>query len=158
MSKTHHYQSEITWTGNLGTGTSGYKEYARSYTISNEQKPVLLGSSDPMFFGDASKYNPEDLLLSSLSACHMLWYLHFCSDKKVIVEEYKDSATAIMQMDSHGSGKFIEATLHPIITLQKTAHIKLAHELHEQAHKFCFIANSLNFDIAIAPTITASGS
>ena len=156
MSKLHQYQSEIVWTGNLGTGTSSYKDYERSYTISSPQKPVILGSSDPMFRGEASKYNPEDLLLSSLSACHMLWYLHFCSDKKIIVEEYKDNATATMQLDPNGSGKFIEATLHPVIKIKSAANIQLAHDLHEQAHKFCFIANSLNFDVSIKPTITSS--
>lgn len=156
MSKVHLYESEISWTGNLGTGTSGYKDYSRSYNISITQKPIINGSSDPMFLGDASKYNPEDLLLSSISSCHMLWYLHLCSDNKIVVEEYKDVATAKMQIDSNGLGKFIEATLNPVIKIKNKEHTKLANELHELAHKYCFIANSLNFKVVINPSIICS--
>ncbi len=156
MSKIHLYESKISWTGNLGSGTSGYKNYSRSYDISVAQKPVIHGSSDPMFSGDISKHNPEDLLLSSISSCHMLWYLHLCSDNNIIVEEYNDIATAKMQIDSNGSGKFIEATLNPTIRIKNMEHMKLANELHELAHKYCFIANSLNFEILINPNITCS--
>lgn len=156
MSKIHLYESKISWTGNLGSGTSGYKNYSRSYDISVAQKPVIRGSSDPMFSGDISKHNPEDLFLSSISSCHMLWYLHLCSDNNIIVEEYNDIATAKMQIDSSGSGKFIEATLNPTIRIKNMEHMKLANELHELAHKYCFIANSLNFEILINSNITCS--
>lgn len=156
MNKIHLYESEVLWTGNIGTGTSGYKDYSRSYNILVKQKPIINGSSDPMFLGDASKHNPEDLLLSSISSCHMLWYLHLCSDNKIVVEEYKDVATAKMQIELNGSGKFIEATLSPVVKIKNKEHAKLANELHGLAHKHCFIANSLNFKIVINPSVVCS--
>lgn len=72
----HAYTSHITWTGNQGTGTSGYKAYARTWDIAVKGKEPIHCSNDPLLGGDPGKMNPEDLLLSSLSACHMLWYLH----------------------------------------------------------------------------------
>jgi len=69
--KTHHYQSTITWTGNKGSGTSDYLSYSRNHIITIENKPDLLGSSDTAFRGDGTKHNPEDMLLASLSVCHM---------------------------------------------------------------------------------------
>ena len=107
MNTQHHYNARITWMGNLGNGTSGYKEYARSHSISAENKPTIYASSDPSFMGDASKYNPEELFLASLSSCHMLWYLHLCSDNGIIVTAYNDNATGTMEENIIG-GKFMK--------------------------------------------------
>jgi organic hydroperoxide reductase OsmC/OhrA len=79
MSQQHRYKVDLLWTGNRGAGTSTYKAYERSYTLHAAGKPDLLGSSDPGFRGDPGRYNPEDLLVASLSSCHMLWFLHLCS-------------------------------------------------------------------------------
>lgn len=76
----HHYKATIQWTGNKGTGTDDYRTYERSYEVKVAHKPTLLGSSDPAFRGDKAKHNPEDLLIASLSTCHMLWYLHLCAE------------------------------------------------------------------------------
>ena len=156
MSKPHEYTADIIWTGNLGTGTSGYKNYDRSYDIAAMQKPTILGSADPVFRGDAAKWNPEDLLLSSIASCHMLWYLHFCSDHHIIVVEYRDTAIGMMQIEEGGLGQFIGATLNPIVKIQDSEHIELAISLHQEAHRFCFIANSLNFDVDIKPVVSAA--
>lgn len=154
----HQYQVTVTWTGNRGQGTSEYKGYERSHIISVEGKPDLLGSSDPAFRGDRTKYNPEELLLSSLSACHMLWYLHLCAENKIVVTEYKDQPTAIMKVEKSGLGKFTEATLCPIILITDSEKISEAEMLHQKAHEMCFIANSVNFDIRIKPTIQSEKS
>src|SRR5450755_1012214 len=97
MAKEHRYRTTTTWTGNLGTGTSHYRAYARDYEIvaPGKSSPVL-GSSDPAFRGDASRYNPEDLLVASLSACHMLWFLHLCAQAGILVTSYSDAATGTM--------------------------------------------------------------
>ena len=71
--KLHRYATRTEWTGNLGEGTANYRAYARDHRISAAGKPDLAGSSDPAFRGDASRWNPEDLLVASLSSCHMLW-------------------------------------------------------------------------------------
>jgi organic hydroperoxide reductase OsmC/OhrA len=147
----HHYQATIKWTGNKGTGTNNYRNYERSHEIEIPNKITILGSSDPAFRGDNSKHNPEDLLVSSLSSCHMLWYLHLCSEAKVIVTDYLDSATGIMIETSNGGGQFTEVTLNPIVTVSEESMIDKANELHKKANELCFIANSVNFPVRHNP-------
>lgn len=145
--KQHTYKATITWTGNQGTGTSEYKAYSRNHVISAEGKKEIEGSSDPSFRGDKSRYSPEDLLLDSISACHMLWYLHLCSVNGVIVTDYVDNATAIMTEEKDGSGRFTEATLNPIVSVKDESMIAKANVLHHEANKLCFIARSVNFPV-----------
>ena len=149
----HHYSLTTVWTGNSGKGTAGYRDYERSYEVRIPQKPVLLGSSDPKFRGDATRHNPEDLLVASLSACHMLWYLHLCSDQKIICTHYSDAAEGEMEITANGAGRFTKVVLHPEIVITSEAGLKAAHELHERAHALCFIANSVNFPVEVSPTI-----
>lgn len=152
----HHYKATIRWTGNKGTGTNNYKNYERSHEISIENKLDILGSSDPAFRGDKTKHNPEDLLVSSLSACHMLWYLHLCSEAGVIVVDYIDNATGLMIETANGGGQFTEVTLNPIVTVTDKAMLDKANELHTKANKLCFIANSVNFPVKHKPTAITS--
>jgi len=147
MTKAHQYQTNLVWTGNKGSGTMDYRSYDRSYVISVNNKPDILGSSDSAFMGDKGRYNPEDLLVSSLSSCHMLWYLHLCSENGIIVLDYKDSASGRMMENEDGSGQFAEVVLHPVVTINKEGDVEKANALHEKAHKMCFIANSCNFPI-----------
>lgn len=113
MKKNHNYTLKVKWTGNAGTGTSGYKDYERSHSILVENKVEFFCSSDPIFRGDGSKHNPEDLLLASVSSCHMLFYLHLCAVEGIIVTEYIDKVTGIMVETENGDGKFTEVTLNP---------------------------------------------
>ena len=116
--KKHNYKIKTVWTGNEGRGTKNYKTYNRNHSVSGKEKYTeILGSSDPSFLGDKTRYNPEDLFLSSISSCHMLWYLHLCSSNNIIVTAYIDNATGIMEENSNGKGKFISVTLNPIITI-----------------------------------------
>ncbi len=155
--KNHHYKVKVEWTGNQGRGTSSYNSYSRNHSINSEGKyDKILASSDPSFLGDKSKYNPEDLFLSSLSACHMLWYLHLCTIHKIIVTEYQDDATGTMEEDENGSGRFTEVTLHPKVTVTEVNMISKANELHEEANIMCFIANSCNFKIKHIPITMVS--
>lgn len=150
----HHYTLSVAWTGNKGTGTSGYREYERNHTISIPGKPDLACSSDTAFHGDPSKYNPEDMLIASLSACHMLWYLHLCADAGIIVTAYSDQPTGIMVQTNKG-GHFTEVVLHPKITITDPSMIEKAKDLHHDAHEHCFIANSVNFPVRQQPEIIA---
>ncbi|MBV6645141.1 MAG: OsmC family protein [Cyclobacteriaceae bacterium] len=153
--KQHSYHSLLKWTGNTGEDTSNYQSYDRSYVVSIDGKPDLYGSSDPAFNGDPKKYNPEDLLLVSLSACHMLWYLHLCSDHGIVVTDYRDQAQGTMELDKDGSGKFTEVVLHPSVKVMKPENIIIAEQLHGEASKKCFIANSCNFPILHQPEVTS---
>ena len=145
--KQHHYEVQISWTGNLGQGTSGYRAYGRNHEISAAGKPVLHGSSDPAFRGDPSRYNPEDLLVAALSACHMLSYLHLCAVNDLVVTAYVDRASGVMEERPDGSGVFIEVTLRPEVTVSVESDTAKALSLHEEAHHLCFIANSVNFPV-----------
>jgi len=147
MNKSHQYEITTKWTGNNGTGTSGYRQYDRDHVVSSTDKVPVACSSDPKFRGDKSKYNPEELLVASLSSCHMLWYLHLCAEAGVIVVDYADNASGTMQETADGGGGFTEVTLHPKVTLLSPEMQSLAEELHERAHKLCFIANSVNFPV-----------
>jgi len=147
MSKLHKYALTTTWTGNKGDGTLTYRGFERSHTISVESKVDLLASSDPAFLGDITKHNPEELLLASLSSCHMLWYLHLCATAGVIVSAYEDHAEGIMEETESGSGKFIEVTLYPVVTVKDISMKEQAIALHEKANEMCFIANSVNFKV-----------
>lgn len=155
--KTHHYQTKVEWTGNEGRGTTDYKAYSRNHVISVAGKSApILGSSDPAFRGDKTRYNPEDMLVASISACHLLWYLHLCAVNDVVITTYIDSATGVMTESENGSGQFTEVILHPSITVEKESMIEKAKQLHDDAHKMCFIANSCNFPIKHEPKIVAA--
>jgi organic hydroperoxide reductase OsmC/OhrA len=145
--KQHHYHTHLQWTGNTGKGTESYRGYERSHIISAEGKQPIEGSADPSFRGDKSKYNPEEMFLSSLSSCHMLWFLHFCSEASVIVLEYQDAATAVLEESTDGNGKFTGVILHPCVKVKEEWMKEKLNGLHEKAHHFCFIANSVNFPV-----------
>lgn len=148
----HTYKVTVKWTGDKGEGTSNYTSYERSHTISVENKSDIQGSSDPAFRGDKTRHNPEELFVASLSSCHMLWYLHLCAEAGVIVVEYIDRATGTMVETADGGGCFTEVTLHPAVKVTQVAMIEKADELHREAHKRCFITNSVNFPVHHKPT------
>jgi organic hydroperoxide reductase OsmC/OhrA len=152
-SKNHQYQVEVRWTGNTGQGTANYRVYERAHDISAAGKPVIPGSSDPAFRGDPTRYNPEELLVASLSTCHMLWYLHLCAEAKIVVTDYQDHPIGIMTETQEGGGQFANVTLKPIVTIQSDRDLEQAEQLHEKAHHFCFIANSVNFPVRCEPRL-----
>ncbi|MEM9529253.1 MAG: OsmC family protein [Bacteroidota bacterium] len=155
MATDHHFTIKTEWTGNRGSGTLDYRAYSRSHSISAVGKSAPIeGSSDPKFRGDPTRYNPEELFISSLSACHMLWYLHLAAVNGITVLEYVDHAEGIMQEASDGVGRFTEVTLKPKITIAQEDKLTTAHELHHEAGKKCFIANSVNCQMAYVPEIT----
>lgn len=148
MNKEHHYQVHVKWTGNKGTGTSGYSDYERSHTISAENKTEILASSDPAFRGDATKYNPEEFLVASVSTCHMLWFLHLCADAGICVTNYTDNPKGTM-IESNTPGHFTEIILYPQVTVALKENIEKLDAIHQTAHQKCFIANSLNFPVLV---------
>lgn len=154
--KQHEYSVTVTWTGDLGTGTSGYRAYKRDHEISAPGKPVIPGSSDPAFRGDPSRYNPEEMLVASLSTCHMLWYLHLCAEAGVVVTGYVDEPRGVMAETEDGGGRFTEVILRPRVRLAAGADPELATGLHEKAHHLCFIASSVNFPVTCKPIEAAT--
>jgi organic hydroperoxide reductase OsmC/OhrA len=150
--KTHSYALHLRWTGNTGQGTREYRGYERAHEYAIEGKPVILGSSDPAFRGDKTRHNPEELLVMALSSCHLLSYLHLCATNKVVVVDYVDDAMGTMVESVEKGGQFTEVVLRPTVTLEAGSDAALAESLHDQAHHFCFIANSVNFPVRCEPT------
>ncbi|WEG09923.1 OsmC family protein [Microbacterium horticulturae] len=147
----HHYRVQAEWTGDRGTGTSGYRDYDRLVTLRSEGKPDLPASADKPFRGDPSRWNPEDLLLAALSECHMLSYFHACVGVGVVVTGYTDDAVGLMTEDGKGGGAFTEVVLRPRVTVAAASMIDAATTAHDQAHEWCFIANSVNFPVRVDP-------
>ena len=156
MNTQHNYKLGVKWTGNQGTETFNHKDFERSYTIQIENKADIFGSSDPEFRGDKTKHNPEELLLASVSSCHMLWYLYLCYEAQIMVINYVDNATAILEETENGNGKFSSITLNPIITVTEESMVEQATELHKKANEFCFVANSLNLKVDHQPIINVA--
>jgi len=148
--RTHEYRTQLTWDGNRGDGTSNYATYGREYRVAIDGKPELNGSADPTFRGDATKHNPEDLLLAAVSSCHMLSYLALCALGSIEVVAYQDDAVGQMVFHKDGSGEFTEIVLHPVVTI-RSGDLEKATQLHERAHEICFIARSCNFPIRHEP-------
>ena len=147
MQREHRYSVNVRWTGNTGKGTADYRSYQRNHEIKVLEKPPILGSADPKFRGDPLRYNPEELLVSALSTCHMLWYLHLCADAGIVVVSYEDRAEGTMEESSEGGGRFVRVTLHPHVRVTGSA--EQAETLHQRAHELCYIANSVNFPIQL---------
>ncbi|MEM8713506.1 MAG: OsmC family protein [Planctomycetota bacterium] len=150
--KSVEYSARVIWTGNRGEGTRTYRSYGRSWDIATPLKPRIHCSNDPELGGDPKKPNPEDLLLSSLSACHMLWFLHLASDAGQVVLSYEDNPVATGETEPSGAGRFVGATLRPHITLALGSDPVVADRLHGEIHKVCFIARSVAFPVRYEAT------
>lgn len=152
MAKQHDYTSLIEWTGDRGQGTKTYRGYDRTWEVRTPGKPVITCSNDPLLGGDPTRHNPEDLLLSSLSACHMLWYLHLASSAGIVVRGYRDTPVGVGESTPDGAGRFLRATLRPHIIVEPGADLAKADAIHHEIHKVCFIARSVNFPVDYAAT------
>lgn len=148
MTDVHSYDVTITWTGNLGTGTSGYKHYSRDFALNAAGKAPIAGTSDTVFHGTPGRWNPEEMLVAALASCHKLSYLHLCAVHGVVVTAYTDHAQGSMRFDAAtGSGQFERVMLRPLVTITAESDAQKAQALHHQAHELCFIANSVNFPV-----------
>jgi organic hydroperoxide reductase OsmC/OhrA len=154
MAATHRYEMTVRWTGDTGSGTSDYRGYRRDHEVHGDGKPAILGSSDPAFRGDATRWNPEELLVAALAQCHMLSYLHLCATGGVIVTDYTDTPVGTMAMDATGGGgQFTEVVLRPAVTVADPSMAGKAQALHNEAGALCFIARSVSFPVRHEPTL-----
>lgn len=156
MSKQHRYTVEVAWTGDQGSGTSRSDAYSRDHLVRVAGKAAIESSSDPAFRGDPARHNPEELFVASLSSCHMLWYLHLCATNGIVVTGYVDDALGTMEESTKGDGRFTDVLLRPRVTIGAGGDIELAKRLHDDAHRFCFIANSVNFPVRCEPSTDVS--
>jgi len=157
MSHSHHFSAKLTWTGAAKGATSSYESYSRDHVIEVPGKPPLPGSADQVFRGDSSRHNPEDLLVMSLSACHMLTYLAEAARAGVKVVAYSDDASGTMQLHE-GKMRFTEVSLRPQVVITAESDTALAERLHEKAHAHCFIANSVNFPVSCDARVSVAAT
>lgn len=158
MGLLHTYSADVVWTGAGDAGTASYTSYSRDHEVRIGDKPALLGSADPAFRGDPDRYSPEELLVSALGQCHMLWFLHLASSDGVVVVGYTDRPTGTMRVEGAGHGQFTEVVLRPSVTLARGTRAdgrpvtdpELA-GLHARAHEHCFIARSVKFPVRVEP-------
>ena len=135
-----------------GTGTSAYRAYSRAHEINAQGKTAIAGSSDPVFRGDAARWNPAELLIAALSACHQLWYLHLCADAGIVILAYSDDASGVEIEQADGAGQFESVTLRPHAKLAAGSDENTARRLHDAAAEKCFIARSVSFRVEHEPT------
>jgi organic hydroperoxide reductase OsmC/OhrA len=152
MTSTHRYAAKIRWTGNLGEGTKDYRGYRRDHTLEISGKPPILGTSSLGTGVDPTRHNPDELVVAALSSCHMLWYLHLCSQAGVVVTAYEDDAEGVLEVRPDGGGRFTSATLRPRVEVSAGS-LEEAVRLHEAAHAKCFVASSVNFPVYCEPAV-----
>ncbi|PZF14722.1 OsmC family peroxiredoxin [Curtobacterium sp. MCPF17_011] len=143
----HSYEVSVRWTGDRGTGTSGYRDYGRDHVVTALGKPDVLGSADPTFRGDRDRWNPEEMLLAALSQCHMLSYLYVASTLGITVVDYQDRATASLDVHRDGSGELTGTVLRPVVTIREDDRVEDARTAHAEANRLCFIARSVAFPV-----------
>jgi len=163
MIRTHSYDVTVAWTGNRGSGTSGYREYGRDHevTVSGDESEggrpqPIAGSSDSTFRGESDRWNPEQLLVAALAQCHMLSYLHACAAAGIVVTGYTDEAPGTMTETTDGGGHFTRVVLRPRVSVASTDMVEKAVGLHHDAHERCFIANSVNFPVSHEAVVLAA--
>ncbi|MGF1482662.1 MAG: OsmC family protein [Cyanophyceae cyanobacterium] len=152
MTKEHIYRALTVWTGAQKGTTSDYESYSREYTVVIQGKLPFVGSADPAFRGNSHLYNPEELLVISLSACHMLSYLALCARAGICVFSYSDEACGKMT-NREQKMRFTEVTLHPEVIIEAGSDLRQAQGFHQQAHQQCFIANSMAFPVLHKPIV-----
>lgn len=153
MSKEHRYTLDLEWRGDH---TRSYDLYTREHIVRISGKPDLVATADPTFRGDDARHNPEDLLLAALSSCHLLTYLALCARARIDVRSYRDRAEGKLLLTADGGGQFIDVLLHPEVVVAEEGMRAKAIELHAAAHKYCFIANSVNFPVRNEPVVIAA--
>jgi organic hydroperoxide reductase OsmC/OhrA len=144
VAETHY--AKVVWSGGAFGPTKSVANYSREFRAEFEGKPAIDGSVDPAFHGDPPLYNPEDLLMSALSACHMLSYLAVCAHAGIAVVSYEDSVVGTVARRGY-KAKFVDVLLHPKVVLEPGSDIEKAKALHEKAHNICVVANSMNFSV-----------
>jgi len=148
----HEFQCRLVWTGAARGGTLDYDSYSRDVRIDAPgKKHSISGTSAVAFRGDPALWNPEEMLVAALSACHFLSYAALCARSKITVVAYEDDASGTMAKVD-GKVRFTEAVLRPRVTIS-SGDAEKARALHDRAHAICIIANSVNFTVRHEPSI-----
>jgi organic hydroperoxide reductase OsmC/OhrA len=146
---TNTYETRVRWTGSTGLGWDHY-DRAHVGTASPAEQEVRLTTGESK--GDPSILNPEQLVLMAASSCQMLWFLHLAAKARIDVVAYEDLATALMPSDQEPV-RITEIALRPRIVIAGDASEERVRKLAELAHEHCNVANSLNSQMTLQPTV-----
>ena len=126
-------------------------EYDRNHTVTVNGAQKIGVSAATDFLGDANKADPEQLLTSSVSSCHMLFFLAIAKMRGFEVTQYSDRATAYLGKDGTGGMAVTRIVLRPQMQFSddKRPDEETLKRIHEHAHKKCFIANSIKAEVSI---------
>jgi organic hydroperoxide reductase OsmC/OhrA len=157
MSNAHVFEITLAYPASITQPMPPDANYSRDNVMRTGGKHEIAASSPTAFGGNAARYNPEELMLMSLSECHMLTYLAIAAKKQITIVRYEDRATGQLGVGSIGefgvAGKtsMQKVTLHPRVTVAKGTNLDDARAIHVKAHANCFMANSVNFPITTEP-------
>jgi organic hydroperoxide reductase OsmC/OhrA len=143
----HSYPLTLSWSGNTLDSA-----HTRNGTLSNPGKTAIPVSSAPEYAGDATRWNPEDLLASALATCHMLTFLAICAKAKVEILSYEDRAEALLDTVDKVT-RITRVYLRPSIRVARGTGMAKVIELFEKAHKYCFVANSVTCEAVLEPRV-----
>lgn len=150
VSVTHVYRSRVTWRGSTA---AGYEVYERRHSaLMPPAEAVLALSADPAFCGDERLANPEQLLLLAASSCQLLSFLAVAARARIDVVAYEDDAEAVMP-EGETPLRITRIALRPRIRVTAGTDPDRVHRLFEQAHRECFIANTLSAEISLGPRV-----
>ncbi|MDW5291019.1 OsmC family protein [Formosa sp. PL04] len=125
----------------------------KTHQVFLEDGKTFEVSAAKAFKGDASKYNPEELLMAALSSCHFMSYIYVCEQAGIFILKYSDNVEGFLKLNDDGSGAFTKIILKPKVTIKTVELKELAEALHTKAGRLCFIANSCAFEIEYKPRI-----
>lgn len=130
-----------------------YETYDRTHEVTFEGGIHCQASAAKEYLGKAELVNPEELLAAALSSCHMLTFLAVAAKSRLTVNSYEDNAVSILDKNAAGKLAVTKTILRPKVVFAKETPVtpeKLS-ELHEKAHRNCFIANSVSGEVVTEP-------
>jgi organic hydroperoxide reductase OsmC/OhrA len=135
------------------TADFAYETYNREHDWSFDSGITVRASANPAYLGSESCVDPEEAFVASLSSCHMLTFLAIAARKRLVVDGYHDEAAGVLAKDAAGRLAMTKVTLRPQVTFggEKTPSPEELHQLHDQAHHTCFIANSVKTEVVVEP-------
>ncbi|MBL0141904.1 MAG: OsmC family protein [Betaproteobacteria bacterium] len=152
MSDNHTFEATLTWPADPAQKLPPDPAFSRNAVLASPGHPPFPGSAPTVFGGEATRYNPEELVTLALAHCHMLTYLSLAAKKRVAVLAYEDRATCVLGKDAaSGKMKILSAQLRPRVTVARGTDLNEATAMHAKAHEYCFIASSVNFPVAHEP-------
>ena len=132
--------------------------YSRGHSIGFDGGVTVPGSASPSVvaapWSVETAADPEELLVASLSACHMLWFLDIARRAGVLVRGYRDGPSARMgRFSATGRVGLTECVLRPEVDCD--ADVATLEALHHRAHELCNIANSVLTEVRVEPAPVA---